>query len=276
MHEFLVGQVLQSEHKRQHEVAVTDHHHGFCVRLAVQGREQIMHAVFGHIGDRFARRRTPIQRISVLEHPVARVIGFEIVFRDGIDLTPGAFAQHACLLPFRLRQGHRGSRLTRAHVRRDEVTVEQRLLRDQPAADAICLLAAGGRKPPRTVGHGDVVLRIQRVVTLFTGTDNHVRFGFAMSNHIQIKGHSHIRLFLCFHPHPARVSVLPFIRPARIIIECFHRSRFERMPHAKPRRFHDWHTRSSRCRYVRFTASPTTRRGATTPARCRSARLSSL
>ena len=128
VHEFLVGQVLQSEHKRQHEVAVTDHHHGFRVRLAVQGREQIMHTVFGHIGDRFARRRTPIQRISVLEHPVARVIGFEIIFRDGIDLTPGAFAQHACLLPFRLRQGHRGSRLTRAHVRRDEVTVEQRLL----------------------------------------------------------------------------------------------------------------------------------------------------
>ena len=64
--------------------------------------------------------------------------------------------------------------------------------------------------------------------------------------------------------------VLPFIRPARIIIECFHRSRFERMPHAKPRRFHDWHTRSSRCRHVRFTASPSTRRGATTPARCRS------
>lgn len=54
VHEFLVGQVLQSEHKRQHEVAVTDHHHGFCVRLAVQGCEQIMHAVFGHIGDRFA------------------------------------------------------------------------------------------------------------------------------------------------------------------------------------------------------------------------------
>ena len=87
-----------------------------------------MHAVFGHIGDRFARRRTPIQWISVLEHPVTRVIGFEIVFRDGIDLTPGAFAQHARLLPFRLRQGHRGSRLTRAHVRRDEVAVEQRLL----------------------------------------------------------------------------------------------------------------------------------------------------
>ena len=54
MHEFLVGQVFQGEHERQHEVAVTDHHHGFRVRLAVQGCEQIMHAVFGHIGDRFA------------------------------------------------------------------------------------------------------------------------------------------------------------------------------------------------------------------------------
>ena len=226
MHELLVGQVLQREHQRQHEVAMADHHHGFRIRLAVQGREQVVHAVLGHVGDGLARRRTPVQRIGVLEHPVARVVGFEIVLRDGVDLTPGAFAQHASLLPFRLRQGHRGRRLTRTHVRRNEVAVEQRLLRDEPTANAVGLLASGGGEPPRTVRHGDVVLRIQRVVTLFAGADDDVRLRLAMSDHIQIKGHSHIRLFLRFHPHPARTFLVPpFIRPvARIIIECFHRS----------------------------------------------------
>ena len=201
MHEFLVGQVFQGEHERQHEVAVADHHHGFRIGFAVQGREQVVHAVLGHVGDGLARRRTPVQRIGVLEHPVARVVGFEIVLRDGVDLTPGAFAQHASLLPFRFRQGHRGRRLTRTHVRRNEVAVEQRLLRDEPTADAVGLLASGGGEPPRTVRHGDIVLRIQRVVTLFAGADDDVRLRLAMSDHIQIKGHSHIRLFLRFHPH---------------------------------------------------------------------------
>ena len=76
---------------------MADHHHGFRIGFAVQGREQVVHAVLGHVGDGLARRRTPVQRIGVLEHPVARVVGFEIVLRDGVDLTPGAFAQHASL-----------------------------------------------------------------------------------------------------------------------------------------------------------------------------------
>ena len=142
-----------------------------------------------------------------------------------------------------------------------------------PTPTATSCLWTDGGEPPRTVRHGDVVLRIQRVVTLFAGADDDVRLRLAMSDHIQIKGHSHIRLFLRFHPHPARTFLVPpFIRPvARIIIECFHRSRFERMPHAKPRRFHDWHTRISRCRHRRFTATGVVDAViAITPARCRS------
>ena len=128
MQEFLVGQILDGEHQGEHEVAVGDHDHGFRIGFAAQRGQDVVHTVLGHIGNRLACRRTPVQRIGVLEHPVARVVGFEIVLRDGVDLTPGAFAQHASLLPFRFRQGHRGRRLTRTHVRRNEVAVEQRLL----------------------------------------------------------------------------------------------------------------------------------------------------
>ena len=143
-----------------------------------------MHAILGHIGDGFACRRTPVQRIGVLEVPVAGVVVFEFVLGDGVDLTPGAFTQHTVLLPFGLGQGHGGRGFARAHVWRDHVTVEQLLLADEPAAYAVGLLATGGGEPPGSVGHGDVVLRVQGVVALFARLDDDVRFGFAMPNHI--------------------------------------------------------------------------------------------
>ena len=145
-----------------------------------------MHAVLRHIGDGLAGRRAPVQRVGVLEQPVALVAGAELLFGDGADLTPRTFAQHARLLPLRLRQSHGGSRLARTHIRRDEITVEQLLLRYQPTANAVGLLAPRGRKSPRPVRHRHVVLRIQRVIALLAGADNHIRLGLAMADHIQI------------------------------------------------------------------------------------------
>jgi hypothetical protein len=110
-----------------------------------------VHTVLGHIGNRLACRRTPVQRIGVLEVPVACVVVFEFVLGDGVDFTPGTFAQHTVLLPFGLGQGHGGCGFAGAHVWRDHVAVEQLLLADQPAADAVGLLASGGGEPPRTV-----------------------------------------------------------------------------------------------------------------------------
>ena len=148
MQEFLVGQILDGEHQGEHEVAVRDHDHGLRVGFAAQRGQDVMHAVLGHVGDGFARRRPPVQRVGVLEVPVAGVVGFELVLGDGVDLAPRAFAQHTVLLPLGFGQGHGGRGLAGAHIRRDHVAVEQLLLADEPASDAVGLLAAGGGEPP--------------------------------------------------------------------------------------------------------------------------------
>ena len=184
MQEFLVGQILDGEHQGEHEVAVGDHDHGFRIGFAAQRGQDVVHTVLGHIGNRLACRRTPVQRIGVLEVPVARVVVFEFVLGDGVDLAPRTFAQHTVLLPFGLGQGHGGCGFAGAHVWRDHVAVEQLLLADQPAADAVGLLASGGGESPGAVGYGDVVLRVQGIVALLARLDDDVRFGFAMPDYV--------------------------------------------------------------------------------------------
>ena len=63
-------------------------------------------------------------------------------------------------------------------------SVEQLLLADQPAADAVGLLASGGGESPGAVGYGDVVLRVQGIVALLARLDDDVRFGFAMPDYV--------------------------------------------------------------------------------------------
>ena len=61
---------------------------------------------------------------------------------------------------------------------------EQLLLADQPATDAVGLLAPGGGESPGAVGYGDVVLRVQGIVALLARLDDDVRFGFAMPDYV--------------------------------------------------------------------------------------------
>ena len=61
---------------------------------------------------------------------------------------------------------------------------EQLLLADQPATDAVGLLAPGGGESPGAIGHSDVVLRVQGIVALLARLDDDVRFGFAMPDYV--------------------------------------------------------------------------------------------
>ena len=61
-----------------------------------------MHTVLGHIGNRLACRRTPVQRIGVLEVPVARVVVLNSSLVMVLISPQRTFTQHTVLLPFGL------------------------------------------------------------------------------------------------------------------------------------------------------------------------------
>ena len=133
----------------------------------------------GHVGDGSPAGGRQYSG-SVPEHPAARVqLVLKSSLRDGVDLTPGAFAQHASLLHFALRQAIVSLSHAYAHVRRNEVARRTAAARRANGQCSRASLVSGGGEPPRTVRHGDVVLRIQRVVTLFAGADDDVRLRLA-------------------------------------------------------------------------------------------------
>ena len=78
-----------------------------------------------------------------------------------------AHASTRLSLPTRLGQRSIVAAVSRcAHIRRHQVPIEQLCWGDQPASDAIGLLAPDRGQTPRGGRHGDVILRVQGVIAL--------------------------------------------------------------------------------------------------------------